>query len=510
MRVHVMNEAPEYLASMRRTLEQSLAPDIGSDPGDGAAAGPAAVVNALSRRLAAGKLKWMASLVPIVFFVTWEYVWHFRAHERIDDQPALFMLIVGGIALIGSLLVLGQLHLLDRAQRLLREQNHELSRRTVALEALYDLGTRLSALHDANTIKETAVQRARQLLAADTAGLALLHEASKTVHWELLIGTRAERHESLSTQLGQCIGGEVIQSGEPLILENVDPAAAELPGARHLLAVEALRAALVVPVRVGGKPVGAMLVGHRAPYSFQLNDLKLLLSLANQVATAINNARLYERLAAYSVIEERERLAREMHDGLAQLLGHVTARVNAALSVLRRGKPEEAAEHLEQLREVAQDGYLEVRQCILGLRTRPAVEQGFVQTLGAYVKRFGEQERIRVHFQGPAKEQQITGGAPALEVQAIRIVQEALSNVRKHARAHEAWVIVDEQEEGIGITVRDDGNGFDLERVVEQHNHFGLVTMRERAESVGGTFRVETQPGDGTSVSVWLPVKAAA
>lgn len=475
-----------------------------TDPGGS----PARVLELVSKRFSLGKIKWVASLVPIVFFVSWEYVWHFKAHDVIDKQRALFMVIVAGVALVGSALVLGQLHLLDRAQRLLRKQNRELSERTVALEALYDLGTRLSGLHEVGTIKETAVQRARQLLAADTAGLALLHEPSETVYWELLATSRGERHRSFKTKLGECVGGDVIQSGEPVILENVDPEAADLPVTRHLLAVEELRAAIVVPVRVGGSPIGAMLAGHRTPYSFQLSHLKLLLGLANQVAAAINNARLYERLAAYSMIEERERLAREMHDGLAQLLGHVTGRASVVRGLLRQGKVEDTGEHLERLCDVAQDAYLEVRQCIFGLRSKPAEGKGFLQILRAYLQRFGEQERIDVHLEAPAEEFEFPGAAGAAEVQAIRIVQEALSNVRKHAQAQAAWVTVEEQDAGIAVTVRDDGEGFDFQRVAARHGHFGLATMRERSESVGGRFSIDTEPGRGTSVSFWLPVKA--
>ncbi|MFQ5755477.1 MAG: GAF domain-containing protein [Acidiferrobacterales bacterium] len=470
----------------------------------------ARVLGFLSTKFSLGKLKWVASLVPIVFFLTWEYVWHFPAHSLVSDRSALFMAMVASVALVGAAVVLGQLHLLDRAQRLLREQNRELSQRTVALEALYDLGTRLSGLHDVGTIKETAVQRARQLLGADTAGLALLHEPSQTVHWELLAGSRGEPRRTFQTKLGECVGGDVIQSGEPVILENVDPEAADLPVARHLLAVEELRAALVVPVRVGGSPIGAMLAGHRTPYSFQLSHLKLLLGLANQVAAAINNARLYERLAAYSAIEERERLAREMHDGLAQLLGHVTGRAGAALELLRQGKVDQTDEHLARLCDVAQDAYLEVRQCIFGLRTKPAESRGFVQVLKAYLKRFGEQARIDVHLEAPTDEFEFPETARAAEVQAIRIVQEGLSNVRKHARAKGVWVTVEARDTGVAVTVRDDGDGFDLKRAAAGHDHFGLATMRERAESVGGTFTIETEPGHGTSVSFWLPLKAAA
>ncbi|MFQ5879036.1 MAG: GAF domain-containing protein [Dehalococcoidia bacterium] len=452
-----------------------------------------------------GRLKWVAILAPAGLFITWEYVAHFVVHSAIASEAILFLVTVAAVGLGATAFTHAFFRLLERLQQQLVRQNRELASRSTALEALYEIGTGLSALLDVRTVKGTAVRKARQLFGADTAGLALLHESQAEVQWDLLAGATSDEFRTLKLQLGQCVAGQVIQSGEPVIIEDVAQEVEGLATTHPLLVVENLRAALVVPVRIAGKPVGALMVGHRTPYSFHLSDLKLLMSLANQVAVAINNAQLYERLGALSALEERERLAREMHDGLAQLLGHVAARATATSELLAQGKIEGVQEQLSRLREVAQDAYVDVRQSILGLRTRPSAKRGLLEGLGEYVQRITEQEGLPVHLE-TVEGADTLELAPAVEVQAIRIIQEALSNVRKHAQAQEAWVKVGGDTHWVTITIQDNGQGFDPTRMNGRGGHFGLETMRERAEAVGGRLTIETAPGKGTSVTVQLPV----
>lgn len=451
------------------------------------------------------RLRWIAIVAPAVLFLAWEYVSHFVVHAQIASERFLFLVTVVAVGLGASAFTFTFFRLLERMQRQIIRQNRELASRTAALETLYEIGTSLSALLDVRTVKETAVRRAQQLLGSDTAGLALLHEPTGEVRWELLAGANSDEFKSLRLRLGQCVAGKAILSGEPVIIEDVEPDAENVRATHPLLAIENLRGALVVPVRIAGKPIGALMVGHRTPYTFQLNDLKLLMSLANQLAVAINNSRLHERLTALSALEERERLAREMHDGLAQLLGNITARATSASEHLTRGKVDGALKQIALLREAARDAYIDVRQSILGLRSRALGGHGLLQALKEYAGRLGEQEGITVHLEtgGGAEGLELT---PAAEVQAIRIIQEALANVRKHSQQREAWVKISRDERWTSITILDRGQGFDLTRVNGRGSHFGLQTMRERAESVGGHLTIETAPGHGTVVTVQLPV----
>ncbi len=482
------------------SAQRAAAPAVGGEP--------TGWLEGLAQRFALGRIKWIASLVPILFFVSWEYGWHFRGHVAVDREPLPFMILVVAVASLGSVIVFVQLHLLEKAHAVLRTKNHELARQTTSLEALYELGMRLSGLHRLETIEETAVLRAQQLFNADVAGLALVDEAERTVHWKLHDPASGSATRRLSTRLGECVGGDVVLSGEALVIEDLAGEAAGGPVARHLAVVGAPAAALTVPIRVGGRPVGALLVGHRTPRSYALEEIRLATGIANQLAVAINNSRLYERLAGFAAIEERERLAREMHDGLAQLLGSILARAAAAVATLHRGERAETEAHLARLREIAQDAYLEVRQGILGLRSKPDSEDGFAQALEAYVERFAAQSGIEVRLEVEAPEETLRGLQWTTAVQSIRIVQEALMNVAKHARTDRALVRLERERDELVVTVEDHGSGFDPARIAEGGTRFGLSTMRERAESVAGRLDIQSAPGAGTRILVRLPLAA--
>ncbi len=210
---------------------------------------------------------------------------------------------------------------------------------------------------------------------------------------------------------------------------------------------------------------------------------------------------LFEQVRRLAILEERDRLARELHDSLGQVLGFVNLKAKVAEALIARGRAAEAGEELSQMRTAVQEAYEEVRQAILSLRTAPQ-PRGLVAALREYVERMREQTGLDIRLEAPGEIRL----SPAAETQVIRIVQEALTNVRKHARATRVWVRFAREGTGTLVTVSDDGQGFDLAQVQSAPGaRFGLVTMRERAESVGGTLTVDTAPGRGTTVRVFIP-----
>lgn len=211
---------------------------------------------------------------------------------------------------------------------------------------------------------------------------------------------------------------------------------------------------------------------------------------------------LFEQVRRLAILEERDRLAREMHDSLGQVLGFVNLKAKVASDLIGRGHPAVAAEELEQMRTAVQEAYQEVRQAILSLRTTPQGE-GLLASLREYVQRLREQSGLDIRVEAPDH----LRFPPAVEAQVIRIVQEALTNVRKHAQAKTVTVrFATEPPDGTVVTITDDGRGFNLSDVeAGRGTRFGLLTMRERAETVGGTLAVQTAPGLGTTVRLWIP-----
>lgn len=218
-------------------------------------------------------------------------------------------------------------------------------------------------------------------------------------------------------------------------------------------------------------------------------------------------SRRVERLA---VLEERDRLAREIHDSVAQGLASLLVRLDTVESLAKRGRVDELAIEVAALRGAGAEIYGDVREAIAELRTRPDPGPlGLRRALTDYATQFGDRTGIAMHIETASMDGSNQDLAPAAEVQLLRIAQEALTNVRKHAHAQHADVRFWQDAAGWHVGVRDDGVGFDPTAVAADTGgrHVGLTIMRERAESVGGRLDVRSKPGEGTEVHAWVPVR---
>jgi signal transduction histidine kinase len=238
---------------------------------------------------------------------------------------------------------------------------------------------------------------------------------------------------------------------------------------------------------------------------FDAADEETLRRFATQAALAIESARLHRQLQALAVTEERERIAREMHDSLAQVLGYVNTKAQAAQTLVRNGETIRASEQIGQLAEAARAAYADVREGILGLRTSLPGERGLYAALAEYLSQWQAQSGVAVELVTSAD--QAPRLSPGAEVQLLRIVQEALANVRKHAGAQHAEVSMETTGDHFIVTVTDDGAGFAPTAPPREGGpRFGLATMRERAEAIGGTFTIESTAGQGTRITVRVPL----
>ncbi len=205
-----------------------------------------------------------------------------------------------------------------------------------------------------------------------------------------------------------------------------------------------------------------------------------------------------------AIVEERERIARELHDGLAQLLGYVNTKTMAVRLMLKNQQVEAADRHLLQLDEATRELSVDVRQAVLGLRTAGQIGDGLTAMLGDFAAQFSRFGGVPVEVV-IAPEIQGLALTPEAELQLLRIVQEALTNVRKHASATRAWVSLEVNGNILELTIGDNGNGFDVEgHRLNDRSRFGLSTMRERAEAIEAEFNLDSVPGAGTRVTVRL------
>jgi len=267
------------------------------------------------------------------------------------------------------------------------------------------------------------------------------------------------------------------------------------------------------------RPLAAYAAGSfdaRLPSSAPPDELDQLALTFNQMADRLEQHSREQTARAdlrqRAIVEERERIARELHDGLAQVLGYVHTKATAVRLLLSRQQVAAAEGQLVQLEEAARGLFVDVREAILGLRTTTRQDLRLAGLLREYAGHFSQLSDlpIEVTITTSAESQALP---PETELQLLRIVQEALTNVRKHARASRAQVALLNGGPVLEVHVSDDGAGFEPAAGSgdgQGRQHFGLSTMRERAEAIGAELLLESAPGRGTRVRVRVPLEKGA
>jgi signal transduction histidine kinase len=288
----------------------------------------------------------------------------------------------------------------------------------------------------------------------------------------------------------------VVESGEPLVVPDVS---ADSRLTRMVMRKDGLRSLAVAPLSSKGKVLGTLFAITHDTREFTDQDVQLLTSIGNQIGVAVENARLYRQAQQSAVIEERSRLARELHDSVTQSLYSLTLLAEAGQRLAKAGDIERAREYLHRLGEIGQQSLKEMRLLVYELRPLALREGGLVgalnQRLDAVERRAGVDARLVVEGEFTISEQ--------AEEALYRIAQEALNNALKHAAPTSVKVTIRVDGKRAELEISDDGRGFDLD-AAESGGGMGLVSMRERAERIGATYQVTSAAGEGTRVKVCL------
>lgn len=381
----------------------------------------------------------------------------------------------------------------------LQQSRAEAAERNRELAVLYQVGTQVSASLELSDVLHAVAEGARQVLAADIGWVGLVDQEQQRISVKAYSGTRTPLLEGQSLPLS-------ISSAETLPVLNVEELMPDSPFARaaELVGAEGIVSLLGVPLRRGERLLGMVGVMTRERRRFSPPDVQLLSRLTSQVVIAIENARLYEQVRHLAVLEERDRLAREMHDDLSQALGYMSLKTSLTAEQLTCGQIPAAQSGLMELNRVIQEAYTDVREAIFSLRTTIPFRTGLYAILREYLAEY------QAHFGLPAQ-LILDGETPAdfpeeVTVQIVRIIQEALTNVRKHAGAKKVTVRFDREDGHVRITIQDDGRGFDPSTVGGKEGQaFGLEIMRERTKGIGGTLDLDSRPGHGTRIIVRVP-----
>lgn len=263
-----------------------------------------------------------------------------------------------------------------------------------------------------------------------------------------------------------------------------------------------------VPLRAYGKPLGLLNVVGTDWRELNPDELRLLHTVGDMVSSAVARARLFEQSAQLGIMEERTRLAREIHDTLAQALTAISLHLETADALLDTGQPDQAHDLVMQALQLTRASLDDARRSVLDLRAAPLEGRSLAEALTALCTTYSEP--------GTANGSQVTLSlgearplAPRLEMGIYRIVQEALNNIARHAHAQHVHVAIHSTPDQVHVEIKDDGIGFDIDRL-HHDGRFGLIGLNERARLLGGAFDIDSRVGAGTTLRVRIPITQRA
>ncbi len=308
-------------------------------------------------------------------------------------------------------------------------------------------------------------------------------------------------------------GGVVVQAlttAEPALCD--DPA--RDPELGQFVAMHRCKQAVAVPLRAGFENFGIVVFASTAAEVYTADYQDLLMALCNQAVVALQNARLYQ-----SLMEEKERivqveedarkkLARDLHDGPTQSIAAIAMRVNYTRKLLE-DNPEDVGEELARIEELARMTTKEIRHMLFTLRPLILETQGLRAALDQYIIKRAETDPLPVHLEAPQGVDQVLDKNAQGVI--FYIIEEAISNARKHAQANNVWVRLSQQPGDFVAEVEDDGKGFDLKAVMEDYalrGSLGMTNLHERTELVGGKLEIHTARGQGTRVVLTVPLES--
>ena len=269
---------------------------------------------------------------------------------------------------------------------------------------------------------------------------------------------------------------------------------------------DGLRYHASIPLYAGEKKLGVMNVASPAWRGLNSEDLQLLNTVGDLLSIAVERARLFERSARLGAVEERNRLAREIHDTLAQNLTATGLQIESAEALLEAdADPERVRASLERALSLTRSNLEEARRSVLDLRAAPLEDRSLPEALRDLIDRWESETGVSARFRSVNGSRPLP---PGVEAALYRVCGEALANVARHANARRVTVRLVSTPGSVGLLVEDDGRGFDPSRVPEDRH--GILGMRERVAVLGGVLRVESSPGGGTRVEATLPLEGVA
>jgi len=387
------------------------------------------------------------------------------------------------------------------------------------LVALSRVSAAISGLQDLDSILGIGLDNVLSIMNGTVGGIMLLDELTQALSYRVYHGLSDKYAEEMRLKLGEGIAGKVAQSGRSVLLEDIssEPDAARI----DLISSEGLRAFISVPLRAKDNVLGVMNVASYVPHRFTKEDVHLLHSIGDQLGTAIEQATLNERLrkarerlrklARQNLVaeeEERRRIARELHDETSQSLSGIALQLQALIEMSAKSGNQDAQfiAGLKKVQSLTVQVHKEVSRVISNLHPTVLDTLGLVAAVRQHAKNSLQPLNINVTVEVKGTEMRFP---PDVETALFRVVQGTIGNIVKHSKAKNASIMLVYQPDEFSLSIRDDGQGFDVSKltdVEESGRGRGLFSMRERIGFLGGTSGVESKIGAGTTVWAKIPI----
>jgi signal transduction histidine kinase len=387
----------------------------------------------------------------------------------------------------------------DERTRALQEANVALEQRALQLQTSAQVGREITSILDIDVLLPRVVETIREAFGYYHVQVFLVDRDAGELVLRATSDSRSSEHKRLDLGLTS-INARAAQTGEAVLANDVLREPGFLPDSQ----LPETRSELVIPLRLGRQVIGTLDVHNRQVGAFAREDVVAVQSLGDQIVVAIENAHLYDQSRELAVLEERTRLARDLHDSVTQSLYSLLLLTEGWRRMLSTASQTQIEDRLRRIGEIAQQALCEMRLLIHELRPPMLEQEGLV---GAVRKRLDAVEK-RVGIEARVVMDDLVELPASLEEGLYWITQEALNNALKHAAAKHEIVRIWVEDERLVLEIADDGQGFDLEAAGNKGG-MGLASMKDRARVMGGTLTIESSPGRGTTVRVGVPLPLA-
>ncbi|MBN1152375.1 MAG: HAMP domain-containing protein [Dehalococcoidia bacterium] len=369
-------------------------------------------------------------------------------------------------------------------------------RRTEQVRRIFEMRQHILGIADLPDMLEFVASALQRSFSYDSVRVFLVEPDSADLRLSTAMGSAPNNGEARNESSGDSIVADVLKSGRPRLTTTFthEPRSTTTEdGASN-------GAELAVPVAIGTLRLGVLDIRSDREDGLDEMDLFTAQTVADQIASVVESARVAVESRELAVLDERNRMAREIHDTLAQGFTGIVLQLEAAEQSLN-DSPEQASRHIDRARSLARESLAEARRSVWALRPT-ALENGrLADALRNEVRSLAEEgpTKVTCHIEGDIRRL-----APATEDALLRICQESLTNIRRHSRATAAQVHLTCDGSLVRLLVRDNGVGFDPN--TPREGSFGLIGIRERARQCGGVARIASRPGEGTVVDVEIPI----